>query len=186
MHFRSDARIVVNSLIEFHQESLNRQNKVTKIVPMEKIIDDLRLNSFIKDGGLSNKKLSNFIKEYLSYSTKLYHPAYLGHQCATVHYSAALGSLVDAYTNNVTAIYEMGPAAVSIEFFTINWMLEKVGWNPTPAHLKMENELNDFGAGVFINGGSLGNLTGLLAARNKMAPEIWQKGNPDNLALLVS
>jgi len=186
MSFAADAKIVIDSLIEFHEESVNQSGKVTNPVPMGYLIEELKLTSFITEGGLTNKNLTDFMKKYLSFSTRLYHPAFLGHQCAATHYSAALGALVDAYTNNVTAIYEMGPAAVSLEFFTINWMLEKVGWNPAPVNLNADNNKNNFGGGIFVNGGSLGNLTALLVARNKVAPEIWLQGNPSDLALLVS
>lgn len=185
MTFISDANTVIDSLNKFNQESVNHLKKVTNIIPMESVVKNLKLDSFMKEGGLTGDKLSEFIKEYLSYSTRLHHPAYLGHQCAAINYSGALASLIDAFTNNVTSVYEMGPAAVSIDFFIINWMLEKVGWNPAPISLNADYK-NNFSAGVFVNGGSLGNLTALLAARNKVAPEIWQRGNPANLALLVS
>jgi L-2,4-diaminobutyrate decarboxylase len=40
--------------------------------------------------------------------------------------------MVDGFTNNAMAIYEMGPAAAAIEYFLINWLLDKVGWAPAP------------------------------------------------------
>jgi L-2,4-diaminobutyrate decarboxylase len=43
----------------------------------------------------------------------------------------------------------------------------------------------NFGGGVLTHGGSLANLTALIAARTRVVPEIWQEGNPDDLALLV-
>lgn len=186
MSFASDAKIVIDSLIDFYDESFNQSKKVTNLIPMEDLIEDLSLGSFLTEGGLTNEKLSEFMTKYLSHSTRLHHPSFIGHQCAVSHYSAALGSLIDAFTNNVTSIYEMGPSAVSIEFFTINWMLEKVGWIPAPANLNSNNGLKNFGGGVFVNGGSFGNLTALLVARNKIAPEVWATGNPSDLALLVS
>ena len=33
------------------------------------------------------------------------------------------------------AIYEMVPGAASIEFYLINWLLEKVGWRPAPLNM---------------------------------------------------
>jgi L-2,4-diaminobutyrate decarboxylase len=186
MSFIVDSEIVVDGLNRFREESVNKKKPVTNLTPLENIVENLEMKSFIKNGGLTGKKLFEFMSKYLSFSTRLHHPAYLGHQCAAIHYSGALASLIDAFTNNVTSIYEMGPAAVSLEFFTINWMLEKVGWNPAPISIGTFGSTKKFGGGVFVNGGSLGNLTALLAARNKVAPETWQKGNLADLALLIS
>jgi L-2,4-diaminobutyrate decarboxylase len=79
----------------------------------------------------------------------------------------------------------MGPAAASIEYFIINWLLEKVGWPPSPVEIQDENKKESFGGGVLTHGGSLANLTAMIAARNKIAPESWEKGSPKDLALLA-
>ena len=83
------------------------------------------------------------------------------------------------------AIYEMGPGAASIEYFIINWLLEKVGWKPCPLKKDAGNKQEKLGSGVLMHGGSLANLTAILVARNKIAPDAWQKGNPPDLALLA-
>jgi len=82
------------------------------------------------------------------------------------------------------AIYEMGPAAAAIEFFVINWMLEKVGWSPSPSPRQADPNAV-YGGGVLTHGGSLANLTALLAARARLAPETWNDGAPADLALLA-
>lgn len=184
--FTKDSEIVINSLRKFYEESVGQSKRVTTLPPIGTIIENLELKSFIKKGGLTGEKLSDFLELYLSYSTRLHHPAYLGHQCAATHYSGALASLIDGFTNNVTAVFEMGPAAVSIEYFTINWMLEKIGWKSSPNNLNAKDVDDDFGGGIFVNGGSLANLTALIVARNKVAPDVWEKGNPGNLALLTT
>ena len=42
-----------------------------------------------------------------------------------------------------------------------------------------------YGGGILANGGSLANLTVLIAARTRLAPEVWSDGNPSDLALLA-
>jgi len=108
----------------------------------------------------------------------------MAHQVAVTHYTGALGSLIDGFTNNAMAIYEMGPAAASIEYFVINWMLEKVGWTPAPYRAE-DSHVAAHGGGVLTHGGSLANLTALTAARSHAAPEAWEAGNPGNLAILA-
>lgn len=186
MSFLSDIEIVSSALDAYYQQSISRQAPVIDQTPIAKLTTELDLKELVKEGGLSGKKLENFISKYLFATTRLHHPAYLSHQCAVPHYSGALGALVDGFTNNVTSIYEMGPGAVCIEFFVINWMLEKVGWQPAP--LPPDRLTNNAlcGGGVLVHGGSIANLTALIAARSRIAPKVWEEGNPGDLALLAS
>jgi L-2,4-diaminobutyrate decarboxylase len=108
----------------------------------------------------------------------------MSHQVAVPHPAGALASLVDGLTNNAMAIYEMGPSAAAIEFWVLNWMIDKVGWTPTPFPRDAESAPPHAG-GVLTHGGSLANLTALLAARSAVAPEAWERGTPTDLALLA-
>lgn len=184
MSFVTDAEMVVTALHTYYQESLSGEKPVIDQIPIGKLIDDLGLASHIRDGTLSGECLSQFITAYLASTTRLHHPAYLAHQVAVPHYAGAIAALIDSFTNNVMAIYEMGPGAASIEYYIINWLLEKVGWQPAPVDMSHAHE-QDFGGGVLTHGGSLANLTALVAARSQVAPEVWQQGNPDDLALLA-
>ena len=184
MSFLSNAEIVIKALNDYYQESISRKKPVIDQVPIGKIINDLELSSHVSAGGLSGESLSQFITKYLSSTTRLHHPAYLAHQVSVPHYAGALAALIDGFTNNPMAIYEMGPGAAGIEYYVVNWLLEKVGWQPAP--LKMQSDGDQiFGGGVLTHGGSLANLTALIAARSRIAPNVWQEGNPTDLALLA-
>ena len=185
MSFLSDAEIVIKVLNEYYIESVSGKRPVINQHPLGEIIKDLNLENHVRKGGLSQDYLLEFIKKYLSLTTRLHHPSYLAHQVASPHYAGALGALIDGFTNNAMAIYEMGPAAASIEYFIINWLLEKVGWQPSPVEIQKETKKDNFGGGVLTHGGSLANLTAMIAARNKIAPESWKKGSPKDLALLA-
>ena len=65
-----------------------------------------------------------------------------------------------------------GPAAHAMERVVVEWMTEKVGW---PAG----------SGGVLTHGGSLANLTVLLAARAAAAPDAWVEGVDGTLAVLA-
>ncbi len=184
MSFLSDAKLIINALNDYYQESISKQKPVIAQAPMEKLITDLELAAHVSNGGLSGENLFQFITKYLSSTTRLHHPAYLAHQCAVPHYAGALGSLIDGFTNNAMSIYEMGPGAASIEYYVVNWLLEKVGWQPAPLKMPGDGE-QTFGGGILTHGGSLANLTALIAARSRIAPQVWQEGNPDDLALLA-
>jgi L-2,4-diaminobutyrate decarboxylase len=185
MSFLSDAETVIKALNKYYEASVSEKKPVIIQPSLKDIIDDLDLASYVKEGGLTQDRLIQFMEKYLSSATRLHHPAYMAHQVAAPHYAGAIGSLIDGFTNNAMAIYEMGPAAAAIEYFIINWLLEKVGWPPSPIAAPNDNKDSNFGGGVLVHGGSLANLTALIAARNRSAPDIWKKGIPTDLALLT-
>ncbi len=186
MNFIEDAGTIVNSLHHFREESLSMSEPVIHQAPMETIINELGLETFMEKGNLTADNLARFTRKYLSFTTRLHHPSYLAHQAAVPHYSGTLGSLIDAFTNNGMSIYEMGPAAATVEYFMVNWLLKKVGWTPSPVTSEQFGRNCKFAGGALTQGGSNANLTALIAARSRIAPETWQKGSPDDLAILTS
>ncbi|MCB9560011.1 MAG: pyridoxal-dependent decarboxylase [Kofleriaceae bacterium] len=98
-------------------------------------------------------------------SIRLHHPRYLGHQVPPPLPGAALADLVAALLNNGMAVYEMGPTATPMELAAVRWMARQLG---LPAGA----------GGVLTSGGSLGNLTALLAARQARAGfDAWAAGD---------
>ncbi len=184
MSFETDAEIVIQALSDFYQRSISGEERVIRLLPMSDCVSDMELHSLIRDGGLSGEKLARFVDAYLAGITRIYHPANIAHQQAVPHYAAALAGLVDNFVSSDGSIYEFGPASISIEYYLINWLLEKVGWNPAPLDPKQEMD-EVYGGGILTNGGSIANLTALIAARTQIAPEVWRKGNPGDLALLA-
>jgi L-2,4-diaminobutyrate decarboxylase len=184
MTFLSDANIIINALADYHQQSIAGQEPVINQVPLAQLITELELARHLDSGDLAGEELARFITHYLASATRLHRPTYMGHQVAVPHHAGALGALIDGFTNNPMAIYEMGPGAASIEYFVINWLLEKVGWQPAPLTISHDSRPT-FGGGVLTHGGSLANLTALVAARSRLVPDVWRDGNPGDLALLA-
>ena len=184
MSFFSDAQIVIEALDRYYWESASREKPVIHQAKIGELIAELGLARHVTAGGLMGESLADFVTRYLSLTTRLHHPGYLAHQVAVPHHAGALAALIDGFTNNAMAIYEMGPGAAGIEYFIINWLLERVGWRPSPIPGE-ENEDQAYGGGVLTHGGSLANLTALIAARSRLAPTAWQDGNPGDLAILA-
>jgi len=182
--FLADAEIVTRALDEYFTECEAGKVPVLRQKTTEQLIDQLELARLIEKGDLTGEALRQFVVKYLAETTRLRHPGFLAHQVAIPNPSGALGSLIDGATNNAMAIYEMGPAAASIEYFMVNWMLQKVGWKTVPAVDQLK-EASDHAGGVLTHGGSLANTTALLAARSAKFPEFWNEGGSGRIVVLV-
>ncbi len=173
MSFLEDVRLVSEELEQYYRESASGEPPVVHQLPVHEIVKELDLQGLLETGTLSGKVLAEFVQRYLKLTVRLHHPGSLAHQVAAPHPAAALATLVEGFTNNPMAIYEMGPAAASIEAFVIDWLLSKVGWTGTSG-------------GVLTHGGSLANLTALVAARSHFDSATWTKGGRGDLALIAS
>jgi L-2,4-diaminobutyrate decarboxylase len=97
-------------------------------------------------------------------SNHLHHPRYVGHQVTAPLPIAALSEMISALLNNGMAVFEMGPAATAMERNVIAWMCGRLGFT-------------NGADGILTSGGSAGNLTALLAARQASAGfDIWTEG----------
>ena len=94
----------------------------------------------------------------------MHHPHYVGHQVPAPVPLAALFDFLGCVTNQVMAIYEMGPWATAVEHAIVAVVGEQLGFSP-----------GSF-AGLVTSGGSLANLTGLLTARNVVLGDAWTSG----------
>src|SRR5215468_3915090 len=113
---------------------------------------------------LPGTSLAELMARFLAESNHLHHPRYVGHQVTSPLPSSALVHLASALLNNGTAVFEMGPVSAPLERHAIAWMARQAG-------LPAEAE------GVLTSGGSVGNLTALLAARQAVTGrDVWDEG----------
>ncbi|MEW4489221.1 aminotransferase class I/II-fold pyridoxal phosphate-dependent enzyme [Thalassoglobus sp. JC818] len=126
---------------------------------------------------LSQESLSERFQELIDLAIgrghNLHHPRYIGHQVPASIPIAGLFDALGAITNQVMAIYEMGPWITSIERALVERWGAEIGLTPGTFD------------GLVTHGGSLANLTALLTARNTVFPESWQRGVFDGKQLPV-
>jgi L-2,4-diaminobutyrate decarboxylase len=139
---------------------------------LPQLIERLELRSLIRDGTLGPDRFEPWLERVLEHSARLHHPAQIAHQVGAPDVPSAVADLVQGAINQPMSIYEMGPAAQAMERIVVEWMTEKVGWK-------------DGAGGVLTHGGSLANLTALLAARAATAPDAWVEGVDGTLAVLA-
>ena len=114
------------------------------------------------------------LQAVIRHSIHVHHPRYLGHQVAAVVPGAVLAEMVAALLNNGMAIYEMGQMHTVMERQLVRFLVRELGY-PEGA------------GGILTGGGSVGNLTALLAARQlKAKNDVWKQGQEQRYAVLVS
>ncbi len=126
-----------------------------------------------------DENINRFWGVVMAQSMHIHHPKYVGHQVSPPLPVAALSGLVSAFLNNGMAVYEMGPVASVIERIVIKETAMSIGYS-------------EAAGGFLTSGGTLSNLTALLAARQAKTGyasprrDSWQQGTQQPLALLVS
>lgn len=108
--------------------------------------------------------LDGFIRKVISDMNHMHHPRFVGHQNSPPLTAGVIAQMCTTLLNNGVAVYEMGPASMAAERNVIRYFSKLIGFG--------ENA-----DGIFTHGGSAGNLTGLLAARQAMSDyNIWEEG----------
>jgi L-2,4-diaminobutyrate decarboxylase len=135
-----------------------------EMVEIGRRVLDSSLDSEASDPESAERRFTEIVEVMLAHSHRLHDPRYIGHQ---VPAPVPLGGLFDAVgsvTNQVMAVYEMGPWATAVERVMVETLGQEIGWTP-----------GEF-TGVVTHGGSLANLTALLTARNIRLGDVWNRG----------
>ena len=118
--------------------------------------------------------ISETFTTILERSIKVHHPNYIGHQVSVAAPIASIAGMLSDFLNNGTGVYEMGMASNALEKLIIEMLNQTIGFSDTAG-------------GFMTSGGTLANLTALLAARKAMVSEnIWEEGHDQPLAVMVS
>jgi L-2,4-diaminobutyrate decarboxylase len=101
--------------------------------------------------------------EVLPDCNRLYHPRYAGHQVSAPLPAAIWTESLTSALNQSLAVAEMSPTGTALEHRVIRWMCDLVGYASTAG-------------GTLTSGGTEATLTGLLAARSAVIPDVWTNG----------
>ncbi|MET6991969.1 pyridoxal phosphate-dependent decarboxylase family protein [Sediminicola arcticus] len=123
---------------------------------------------------LKNGDSRQLFPEVLNHTIHIHHPKYMGHQVAPTLPITALSGMVASVLNNGMAVYEMGMAPTAMERIITDFICKKIGYDSNSN-------------GFLTSGGTLANLTALLAARKaKLSHNVWNDGNNERLGIIVS
>ena len=168
--FREQAHQMVDLLADYLSSSQNRKNPT---IPFQAPEETLAFWEADFAEGV-NENPTDFFKKVIDKSTQLHNPRYMGHQVGVIAPIAATASMLTSLLNNGMAVYEMGLVSNPLEKIVTDLMAKRIGFG-------------EKSGGILTSGGTLANLTALLAARAKHAPtDVWQEGSNEKLAVIVS
>ncbi len=160
-NFRKQGHRLVDLLADY-LESTRSDSQPPVFTPFEPEALYDKWMSRLKKPGKEN--LENWAREIVDDSIHLHHPGYMGHQVSPVLPEAALADLLSAFMNNGVGVYEMGSPTVAMERAVVKELAGQLGFD-------------NHADGILTSGGTLGNLTALLAARQiKAGGDIWKEG----------
>lgn len=159
--FRESAHKVVDLLADYLETYQNKPSGETVLPWLEPEEQYKKWQKQLQ----SHTSVEEIFKEVIDNSIHIHHPKYIGHQVTAPIPLSAIADFAGALLNNGQAIYEMGPVSQAMERIVIEWIAQKFGF---PAKAE----------GIMTSGGTIGNLTALLAARQAKADfNIWKEGN---------
>ncbi len=170
--FRRDGHRVVDRLADYLARCARREGNT--VLPWWEPGDLVARTPELGDEPAED--LTSFLDELIARTLRLHDPRAMGHQDGVPLPTAALGGFISSVLNNDPSVYETGPGVLAMEQRLLEWMCRELGYGPGAG-------------GVFTSGGSLGNLTALLAARQaKAGVDAWTLGEAATgpLCVLVS
>lgn len=165
-NFRTAGHKVVDILADYLEEV--QKGGDMPVLPWnepEKLTEDFSFES----GGGEKEPFDRYLGRVISNSNHLLHPRYIGHQLTSPLPLTVLIQFCTTLLNNGSAVYEMGPVNMAMEKNVINRFASLIGY-------KQGYD------GIFTHGGSAGNLTAMLAARQNMSDyNVWEEGIRDSV-----
>jgi len=171
--FRADAHRVVDILADYLERSAGADRR--RVLPAFSP-DEMARRWDAPISAEASEELLPLLTRVIEDSHHLHSPHYVGHQVSAPLPVSAVADFVGSLLNNASAVYDMGPVNVIHERRIVEWMCGLLGYGP------------DAG-GILTSGGTLGNLTALLAARQVMTEaDVWSGGAAagGELAVMVS
>ena len=156
----------------YYSECLASAGRTLPDTDPESLIARARAAMDLKqDGHLEGGKQKALREQFSALATmalkdshRLHDPRYMGHQVPAALPAAAMFDFIGRTASQGAAVYEMAPFGTAAEKAVISELGKIVGWRDGTF------------AGIGTHGGTLANVTALLAARNIRYKDSWQAG----------
>ncbi len=163
---------VIDIVNTYVTSNVNPETKVTPHLPPEKLSS--RLDLTLPENGCSLDELYETVEQYLEYSVRTGHRQFFNQLWSGFTLPGLLGEIITGLANTSMYTYEVAPVATLME----KELIKKLG-----SICGFENP-----DGLFVTGGSNGNLQAMMIARNRILPHVKSEGykNTDKLVAFVS
>lgn len=164
--FRKSAEIVISKLEKYLADSSSsiRGLDLTNPYSLLQAAKDLMSEEHESIAPFDQQKLEAIIDLYIKTGIQVYSPGYMGRQFSGVIPLAGVVDLLSSIVNQPSSFYEAGQLPNVAERIMADELNQFIGWE------------RDRFAMVTTSGGTLGNLTALLVARNDKFPQVWSEG----------
>ncbi|MBV2153818.1 pyridoxal-dependent decarboxylase [Kitasatospora sp. SUK 42] len=164
--FRKNSETVLGRLEEHLADSSIRGLELIDPETLTQAARALMTDEREKIAAFDEKRLDGITDLYVRTGIPVHSPGYMGRQFSGVVPLGGVVDFVSSVVNQPSSFYEAGQLPSVAERIMAEELNRFIGWEP------------DSYAMVTTSGGSLANLTALLAARNKMFPDFWSGGSP--------
>ncbi len=163
-HFRESSETVAARL-ELHLADLSvRGLELTDPETLSQAARDLMTTEHESIAACDEKRLAAIIDLYVRTGIQVHSPGSMGRQFSGTVPLAGVIDFVSSVVNQPSSFYEAGQLPLVAEHIMADELNQFIGWEPGRFAM------------VTTSGGSLANLTALLAARNSAFPGIWSNG----------
>ena len=162
--FRNNAEIVVARLEQYLADDSIRGLALTDPAVLLKAVKALMNKEQEDTPSSAREKFESIIDLYIKTGIQVHSPGYMGRQFSGVIPLAGVFDLVNSIVNQPSSFYEAGQLPNVVESIMADELNQFIGYEPGSFAM------------VTTSGGSLGNLTAILAARNDKFPLFWSAG----------
>lgn len=156
---QEQVQYLADYLSDFAKRHANIRDMKVNQVPDEQLIAELNAIPISQAGRPAKEVADELVQKVLVNSMQLQHPRFFSFvNCAVSPYSLAGSVLTEIFNPNAGG-YMLAPAACEIEQKLIRWMGGLAGYP------------QDTCSGLFVSGGSMANMTALIAARESRLAE---------------
>lgn len=159
--FRENAELAVSKLEAYLSDSSIRGLALTDPAVLLQAAKELMSDKF---AATDKEKLGAIIDLYIKTGIQVHSPGFMGRQFSGVVPLSGVFDFVSSIVNQPSSFYEAGQLPCVVERIMADEFNRFIGW--VPGSFAM----------VTTSGGSLANLTAILAARNDKFPRYWAEG----------
>ncbi|BDD03231.1 pyridoxal phosphate-dependent decarboxylase family protein [Aureibacter tunicatorum] len=158
--FKDNVGLVVSKLSKYLSDKSIRG---INLYEPETLMKKIEAMTILENPEGTKEKLSEIVDLYIKTAIQVHSPGYMGRQFSGVYPLAGVMDFVSSVLSQPASFYEAGQLPIAIEKVMAHEFNKFIGYT------------GDFEF-VTTTGGSLANMTALLAARNHRYPNVWDKG----------